>query len=216
MFDPKLISWINNEKLKGYNDQQIYSTLIQQGYLPNDANGAIKFVHQLSSNVSKSTLPIKKSINHSNLISIIFVILIIIGGLFFLNSQNDAEEFKMNLNSKDVEISFKPGLSPEILLISVSGAKWGSGIDAGDLKVDLYDDLDNLICSVLTRKSIYSASFNNVVIEKFENETSVCKVPLQLDNSYILKINDSRFKPIIKQFIMEDQYVTIQLNVVRR
>ena len=56
----ELINWIKSEEAQGYTPKQLYNSLIQQGYDPNEINEAIGIVSQSSQQTNQSTEPMKK------------------------------------------------------------------------------------------------------------------------------------------------------------
>tara|TARA_Y100000310_G_scaffold322705_1_gene382049 strand:+ start:555 stop:1427 length:873 start_codon:yes stop_codon:yes gene_type:complete len=46
MVNPQLVNWIKAQQAQGYTPEQLYSSLIQQGYAPNDVTEAMSFASQ--------------------------------------------------------------------------------------------------------------------------------------------------------------------------
>ena len=103
MVNQQLIDWIKSEEAQGYTPQQLYNSLIQQGYNPNEVNEAIKIASQPNQQVSQSSKPIKKSFNFLPIIIIgVIAIGLIGGGIFFFTSQDDNADSDAEVNSNDV------------------------------------------------------------------------------------------------------------------
>lgn len=87
----QLIDWIKSQEAQGYTEQQLYNSLIQQGYNPNEVNEAIKITSQSNQQKDQTSKPSKSS----NLV--LFVIIGVItlgligGGIFLFISQNDKD-----------------------------------------------------------------------------------------------------------------------------
>ena len=48
MVNPQIVNWIKQQESQGYSPQQLYDSLIQQGYNPNEVNEAIRIASQSS------------------------------------------------------------------------------------------------------------------------------------------------------------------------
>ena len=90
MVNQQLVDWIKSEEAQGYTPQQLYNSLIQQGYNPNEVIEAINIASQPSQQVNPSSKPIKKSFHLLSIIIIgVVVIGLIGGGIFFFTSQDN-------------------------------------------------------------------------------------------------------------------------------
>jgi len=95
-----MIYWIKSQEARGYSPQQIYNSLIQQGYNPNEVNDAIRIASQPSLSANQYTEAIKKPISLIPFIIIgIVVIALIGGGVLYLTTHNNKETSKPNNNS---------------------------------------------------------------------------------------------------------------------
>jgi len=86
----ELINWIKNELAKGYTIEEITTTLIQQGYTPEQAKegiAAASFHSKLDQKIELTPRKPKKTINTTTLLLalIIFILVsgIVAGGYFF-------------------------------------------------------------------------------------------------------------------------------------
>ncbi|MEA2097553.1 MAG: hypothetical protein U9P70_00520 [Patescibacteria group bacterium] len=87
MANQQLIKWIKSQENQGYSEQQIYNSLIQQGYNPNEVSEAIKNAFQSNQPTSE---PMKKTFNILSILIIgIVVIGLIGGGILFFTFQDD-------------------------------------------------------------------------------------------------------------------------------
>ena len=68
MVNQQLIDWIKSEEAQGYTPQQLYNSLIQQGYNPNEVNEAIKIASQPNQQMNKLSDPTKKPFNFLHII----------------------------------------------------------------------------------------------------------------------------------------------------
>jgi len=102
MVNQQIIDWIKSEESQGYTPQQLYNSLIQQGYNPNEINEAIRIASQPNEQKYPSTEPIKKPLNILPFIIIgIVVVGLISGGIFFFTSQKDKADSEIIHRSVD-------------------------------------------------------------------------------------------------------------------
>ena len=88
MVNQQLIDWIKSEEAQGYTLQQLYNSLIQQGYDANEVNEAMRSVYQQSQKTRPSSEPIKKPFNFLPVIIIgVIIVGLAGGGIFFFTSQ---------------------------------------------------------------------------------------------------------------------------------
>ena len=115
MVNQQLIDWIKSEEAQGYTPQQLYNSLIQQGYNQNEVNEAIRIASQPSQQINQSSEPTKKSFNFLPILIIgIVVIGLIGGGIFFFTSQNERIGSDTKINSENMLTNKKTGQTPEI------------------------------------------------------------------------------------------------------
>lgn len=90
MVNQQLVDWIKNEEAQGYTLRQLYNSLIQQGYNPDEVSEAINIASQPNQQVNPSSKPIKKSFHLLPILIIGVVVIGLIGGyIFFFTSQNN-------------------------------------------------------------------------------------------------------------------------------
>ena len=96
MVNQQLVGWIKAEEVQGYSSEQLYNSLIQQGYAPTEVTEAINFDSQqppesTQQYAKQPSQPIKKPKNHLPIIviSIIFIGLLLAGGgaYWYISSQ---------------------------------------------------------------------------------------------------------------------------------
>ena len=120
MVNQQLIDWIKSEEAQGYTPQQLYNSLIQQGYNPNEVNEAIKIASQPNQQTSQSSEPVKKSFNLLPFMIIgVVVIGLIGGGIFFFTSQNDNTNSNIEANSNNLLTDKEAEQEPEQLVEEV-------------------------------------------------------------------------------------------------
>jgi hypothetical protein len=103
MVNQQLVEWVRSYTAQGYTIQQLYDSLVQQGYSSNDANEAIKSAQQISQTTKISRkglkfLPI--------LIAGIIFLIIVVGGVF---------AFFLRFNSENVDLNAEPKKTGNIL-----------------------------------------------------------------------------------------------------
>lgn len=102
MVNQQLIDWIKSEEAQGYTPQQLYNSLTQQGYNPNDVNEAINIASRQNQQINQSSETIKKL----NLLHIIIIGVVVIGliggGIFLFTSQDDNADSDTEVSSNDL------------------------------------------------------------------------------------------------------------------
>ncbi len=116
MVNQIILSFINEQKNRGYTAEQLRNSLIQQGYPSEEVNQAINISFgQVTTNNTYTASP-KKHKKYWIIIGIIILVLII-GGYFFLNSQKDINSVKGNVNvdeeNNSVKVTFSTGDLPK-------------------------------------------------------------------------------------------------------
>ena len=100
MANQQIVDWIKQQDSQNYTSQQLYNSLVQQGYNPNEVNKAIKIASQSPPPINQSIEPTKTSINILPIIIIgVVVIGLISGGIFFFFSQNNKISSDTKTNS---------------------------------------------------------------------------------------------------------------------
>jgi len=95
MVNQQLVEWIKNQKSQGYSPRQIYNTLVQQGYNPQEVSQALNFARNYRQKASAS--PILESQNW-----IIFVLLCILSlGIYFPIWYNAIRKKSLEINSEN-------------------------------------------------------------------------------------------------------------------
>ncbi|MCK5416514.1 hypothetical protein KAI92_03745 [Candidatus Parcubacteria bacterium] len=103
MANQQIVDWIKQQDSQNYTSQQLYNSLVQQGYNPNEVNKAIKIASQSPPPINQSIEPTKTSINILPIIIIgVVVIGLISGGIFFFFSQNNKISSDTKTNSQNI------------------------------------------------------------------------------------------------------------------
>ena len=89
MVNPQIVNWIKQQESQGYSPQQLYNSLIQQGYNPNEVNEAIRIASQSSLQVNQYSEPTKKPTTFLPILIIAVVVIALIGGgIYWFVSQD--------------------------------------------------------------------------------------------------------------------------------
>lgn len=84
MANQKIINWIKHYESQGYSPQQLYNSLVQRGYNPDEVNEALRTAAQPATQVNQSASAIKKPVNFLPIIIIGILVVALIGvGIFW-------------------------------------------------------------------------------------------------------------------------------------
>jgi hypothetical protein len=106
----QIVDWIKSQEAQGYDPQQLYSYLIQQGYNSAEVNDALNFIAQPSRPMSQQAQPIKPHTNILPILIISLVVIVVVGGGFYFMSQNNKETSNpnLNLNNENIKTAAEP------------------------------------------------------------------------------------------------------------